>query len=209
MPRNGTIMTAEKPAQTSEAINDVLANRWSPRAFDPERPVTREKITALLEAARWAPSCFGDEPWRILIFDKARDAENWHKAKACLAEGNQVWAQHAPVLMATVADTLFRRNEKPNRWGSYDTGAAGVSLCLQATAQGMIAHQMGGFDSDRLGQDCGIPERFVPMAMIAVGYQGDPATLPDGPRESELAERSRRPLEEIAFSGDWGTPYNG
>lgn len=201
-------MSTNKLAQTSESISDIIASRWSPRAFDPDRAVTRERITALLEAARWAPSCFGDEPWRFLVFDKARDPESWHKAKICLAEGNQVWAIHAPVLLASVADSRFRRNATPNRWGMYDTGAAAVSLCLQATAQGMIAHQMGGFDAAKLAESFGIPDEFTPMAMIAIGYQGDSDSLPEGPREAELADRSRQSLHEIAFSGHWDSPYS-
>lgn len=202
------MMPSSKRAQSSESINDVIASRWSPRAFDADKAVTRERITALLEAARWAPSCYGDEPWRFLVFDKARDPESWHKARACLAEGNQAWATHAPVLMASVADSCFRRNGKPNRWGTYDTGAAAISLCLQATAQGMIAHQMGGFDAARLAESFGIPDAFTPMAMIAIGYEGDPESLPDGAREAELADRSRQPLDGIAFSGHWDSPYS-
>jgi nitroreductase len=201
-------MPSNKLAQTSESINDVIASRWSPRAFDADKAVTRERITALLEAARWAPSCFGDEPWRFLVFDKARDPESWHKARACLVEGNQVWADRAPILMASVADSRFRRNGKPNRWGMYDTGAAAISLCLQATAQGMIAHQMGGFDAEKLAVSFGIPDGFTPMAMIAIGYEGDPDRLPEGPKEAELADRLRQTLDKIAFSGHWDSPYS-
>lgn len=201
-------MSANKLAKTSETIHEVIAQRWSPRSFDPDQAVTRERITALLEAARWAPSCYGDEPWRFLVFDKARDPESWHLAQSCLAEGNQVWAGHAPLLLASVADSCFRRNEKPNRWGMYDTGAAAISLCLQATAQGMIAHQMGGFDADKLAESFEIPARFIPMAMIAIGYAGDPDALPEGPRAAELADRNRQPLEGIAFSGRWESPYS-
>ena len=202
-------MSDNKLAQTSESISDIIASRWSPRAFDPDKAVTRERITALLEAARWAPSCFGDEPWRFLVFDKARDPESWHKAWGCLVEGNQAWATHAPVLMASVADSRFRRNGKPNRWGMYDTGAAAISLCLQATAQGMIAHQMGGFDGEGLSESFGIPAEFTPMAMIAIGYAGDPDSLPEGAKEAEQADRSRQPLDEIAFSGHWDSAYAG
>ena len=109
--------------------------------------------------------------------------------------------------MAAVADSRFSRNGKPNRWGQYDTGAASENLCLQATALNLVAHQMGGFDRARLAERFEIPERFTPMAMIAVGHPADPSTLPEDRQEDERARRSRRPLEDIAFHGHWGAPH--
>jgi nitroreductase len=200
-------MTDAKRATTAEPINDLLATRWSPRAIDQELPVERAQITALLEAARWAPSCFGDQPWRFLVWDRFFDEAGWQAAFDCLAEGNQAWVRRAPVLMAALADSQFRRNGKPNRWGQYDTGAASENLCLQATALGLVAHQMGGFDGNRLAAAFGVPERFTPMAMIAVGHPADASTLPEDRQEDERAPRKRRPLEEIAFQGHWDAPY--
>lgn len=200
-------MLIDKPAITSEPIHELLASRWSPRAFDPEQAVTREQITALLEAARWAPSCFGDEPWRFIVLDKARDPDNWRRGYECLAEGNRKWAEHAPLLIATLADSRFRTRDAHNRWAQYDTGAAGMSLVLQAVALGLIAHQMGGFDAAALAAGFGVPERFMPMAVIAVGYPGDPVRLPGDLQEREMAQRNRESLTDIAFAGRWDEPY--
>lgn len=202
-------MQESKRARTARPIHDLLARRWSPRAIDPDRPVARDHVVALLEAARWAPSCFGDEPWRYLVWDRSRDTEAWEKAFGCLTERNQAWVRRTPLLFAAVADSLMRRNEKPNRWGQYDTGAASENLCLQATALGLVAHQMGGFDARRLATTFAIPERFTPMAMIAVGHPGDPKDLPEDRQESELAERSRQPFDETCFEGAWGRPVDG
>jgi len=140
----------EKPASTEVPIAALLARRWSGRAFDPDRPVPREVLLALCEAARWAPSCYGDEPWRFVIWDRCAEPDNWARAFAALAEGNRAWARDAPILMLAAAATVFARDGRANRWGAYDTGAAGMSLCVQATESGLMIHQMGGFDPERL-----------------------------------------------------------
>ena len=194
----------ENRAVTSVVIEDSLARRWSGRAYDPARPITRPQVLALLEGARWAPSCFGDQPWRYLVWDRMQDAGNWQRAFACLGEFNQGWAGNAPVLMLALADTLFNHNNQPNRWGGYDTGAASMSLCVQAVALGIMVHQMGGFDGGKVQKEFAIPERFTPMAMIVVGYQLAKADIPADMHEREFAARQRRPLGEVAFSGEWG-----
>jgi len=187
-------------------IHPVLANRWSPRAFDADKPVGRETLLACLEAARWAPSCFGDEPWRFIVFDKANDKAGWDKMLACLAAKNQEWAKNAPVLLLACAATLFR-NGKPNRWGEYDTGQAAISLCLQAEAQGLASHQMGGFDSAAARTAFAIPDDVTPMAAIAIAYQASADNLDEGFREAELAERKRQPLDSNFFVGAWDKPF--
>jgi len=199
-------MIVQKKAQTSVAIHDIIARRWSPRAFDKSKPVSRGQVMALLEAARWAPSCYGDEPWRYLVWDRYRDPGPWQKAFECLSEGNQAWVQNAPLLLASVAASQFVHNGNPNRWGQHDTGAASANLVLQAVALGLAAHQMGGFDVDMLRERFAIPAGFTPMAMIAVGYQADVAILERNFKERELAARTRRPIGEKFFEGAWGVP---
>ncbi|MCP5157999.1 MAG: nitroreductase family protein [Gammaproteobacteria bacterium] len=193
----------EKPATTSTPIAELLARRWSPRAIDPGQPVSREQLLALLEAARWAPSCFGDQPWRYLVWDRFRDAEAWQQAFACLAEGNQIWVKNAPILLLSVAAPHFGHNQKPNRWAQYDTGAASENLCLQATTLGLVAHQMGGFDADQAKATFNIPTDHACMAMIAVGHPGPVDGLPEMLREKEQAPRERKSLAQIAFEGRW------
>ena len=197
-----------KTASTQVDVHDLIARRWSCRAFDASRKVSREQIVSLLEAARWAPSCFGDEPWRFIVWDKNSDAAAWEKAFGCLVEWNQNWVKNAPVLVLVTANSLFRKNGNPNRWGQYDTGAAAENLCLQAVASGLMAHQMGGFDEDKTRRTFNVPKEFALMAMIAVGYQGDPEILDDNQelKELELAERARTPLGVHFFEGDWDVP---
>lgn len=194
---------AAKNATTSEPIEELLARRWSPRAFDRDRQVDSRTLVRLFEAARWAPSCFNEQPWRYLVFDRFQSEDDWGKALACLVESNQAWAAHAPVLLAAIADTMFSQTGKSNRWCHYDTGAASENLCLQATAMGLAAHQMGGFDATAVSTTFHIPERYEPIAMIAVGYAGDPQRLSERYRKSELAERMRRPVADFVFFNDW------
>lgn len=194
----------QKPAVTQVPIHEIIANRWSGRAYDAERRVSQGQTIALLESARWAPSCYGDQPWRFIVWDKDVDPSGWQKVFNCLTPGNQAWAKNAPLLILACADTLFNHNGQPNRWAGYDTGAAVENLCLQATAMELMAHQMGGFDADKTRVEFSIPSRFTLMAMISVGYPADIATVHGDALQRETAPRSRRPLGELFFRGEWG-----
>ena len=194
----------DRPAPTNIAIHDLLKRRWSPRAFDPNRPVTREQLKVLLEAGRWAPSCNGDEPWRYLIWDKGRDPQGWQKAYDCLNENNKKWVKNVPLLMLSCAGSAFEATGKPNRWTQHDTGAASVSMALQAGAMGLVIHQMGGWDADKARAAFAIPPEYTPMAMIAVGYQASPEILDDETKAKEMRPRGRKPVAERFYEGGWG-----
>ena len=193
----------KKTAETAFPVHDLIAERWSPRAFA-DRPVATELLGSLLEAARWAPSCFNAQPWRYLVA-RREDAEGFERLAACLVEGN-AWAREAPVLMLAVARTTFEHNGKPNRHAWHDVGLASQSLALQAQALGLATHQMAGFDADRARKLLGIPAGFEPVAMIAVGHPGEAGALPGPLAERERTPRGRRPLEELAFGPAWGEP---
>ena len=193
-----------KPAVTQVAIDSTIADRWSGRAYDAAKPVSHTQLVALLEAARWAPSCFGDEPWRFVVWNKAANPQAWQQAYDCLVPGNQAWAIDAPVLVLACADTLFGHNQKPNRFAQYDTGAAAENLCLQAASMGLMAHQMGGFDADLAREKFNIPAQFTLMAMISVGYPADISTLSGDALTRETAERKRKPLSDLFFDASWG-----
>ncbi len=194
----------QKPATPEVKIHELIQTRWSPRAFDPDKPVSQDDLLALLEAARWAPSCFNDQPWRFIVCNKSTDETGWQNAFATLAEKNQRWAKNAPVLILAVAMDNFNHNGLPNRWAMYDTGAASMSLCLQATALGLIVHQMGGFNVEKAREVFYLPDDCKPMAMMAVGYQAYETVLDDDFKESELGARSRAMLNERFYAGQWG-----
>lgn len=197
------------PAISQVAINETIANRWSGRAYDASQAVTSEQIIALLEAARWAPSCYGDQPWRLIVWNKNTDTQAWQQAFDCLAPSNQTWVKDAPVLFLVCANTLFNHNQQPNRWAQYDTGAAAENLCLQAASMGLMAHQMGGFNADLARDTFNIPAQFIPMAMICVGFAADIATVTGEALTRETAARSRRPLHELFFADAWDKPIDG
>jgi nitroreductase len=194
----------EKPAQAKHSIEPVIARRWSPRAFE-ERPVEPEKLKSLFEAARWAPSSNNEQPWRFLVATRDNRSD-YDKLFSCLSEGNAKWVFRAPVLLLSVASLLFEDDGKPNRHALHDTGMAVENLVLQATALGLQAHQMAGYDMEKARKACQVPSGYEPVAMIAVGYPGDPGVLPDYLRERELKPRERQPIEDFVFSASWGQP---
>lgn len=198
----------EKPAPADYPLDPEITRRWSPRIFEEGRAVEREKILVLLEAARWAPSCFNEQPWRYLVFDGS-DAEAMARARACLVEGN-AWALKAPVLMISVARNNFTHNEEPNRTAQHDVGLASENLVLEAVAQGLVAHQMAGFNTAQVRTEFNVPEDYTVLAMIAVGYpyRGSLDDLTEKARAGELAQRKRKPLSEVAFAGAWDTAYD-
>lgn len=198
-----------KPAITQVKLHDIIEARWSPRAFDIEKPISPETLTALMEAARWAPSCFNDQPWRFIVCNKAGDESHWQRAFSCINEKNQLWAKNAPLLILSVAMENFNHNGKPNRFAEYDTGAASVSLCLQATALGLVSHQMGGFDAQKAREVFELPDGCHPMAMMAIGYQAEADILDDNFKEAESKERSRAELEERFYFGKFGEQKTG
>ncbi len=179
--------------------------RRSGRAYDPDIALTEQQITSLCEAAHWAPSCYGDEPWRFIIWNKHQDAGAWQNAFDCLSPGNQVWAQHAPLLILAASNPNFKHNDTPNRWQSYDTGAAALNLCLQATHLNLVSHQMGGFDADNLKQAFKIPKEIECWAMIAIGAPADTSTLSTKLQEREQQPRTRQPLIHNFHHNGWET----
>jgi len=192
----------KKPAETSSPIHDLIRHRWSPRAFD-SRAVEPEKLRSLFEAARWAASSFNAQPWFFIVGAKA-DAENYQKILDCFVEFNQSWAVSAPVLALSVARTKFEHNGAPNNHAFHDVGQAAANLALEAANLGLQIHQMAGILPDKARQIFSIPEGYEAVAGIAIGYPGDPGTLPDKLREQEHAPRSRKPLDSFVFTGSWG-----
>lgn len=205
---NETIANLEYPANkiapAHERTLDIIRRRWSPRAFS-DRAVTKDDLLPLLDAARWAASCYGEEPWRFLIATKANPAE-YETMLGCLVEANRSWAKSAPVLMLTVARKNFSHNETPNYYALHDTGLALGILMVQATSMGLYVHGMGGFDKEKAHAVYSIPEDYDLGAAVAIGYLGDPDALPEKTRKMELAPRKRKPMNEIVFAGTWANP---
>ncbi len=191
-----------KPAETSVAIDPLLAGRWSPRTFDAS-PLAGDEVTALLEAARWAASCANAQPWRFIV-GLVGDAT--HAAILDTLMGfNRPWADAAPMLVVGVA---MVRTPEGKDWahGTFDLGASMTAMTLQAVSLGLVSHQVAGFDVAKAVEAFSIPEGFRPMSVATIGRLGDVDALPDDAKEREAAPRVRKPLSEIAFTGGWGIP---
>lgn len=183
--------------QAQYPVDELFLDRWSPRAMSGEG-VTDEELMTLFEAARWAPSSYNNQPWRILY--ARRETEQWPVFFNLLVEGNQAWAKDAAALLLFVSKETFDFNGKPYPTHSFDTGAAWENLALQATMLGLVTHGMQGFDYERARSELNIPEGFRVEAMIAVGRPGDPAQLSESMRERE-APSGRKSLAEITCEG--------
>jgi nitroreductase len=201
---NNTVNTSpaiHKTADTRYPITEVLQDRWSPVVFS-DRAVEGDKLRSVLEAARWAASSFNEQPWSFIVATKENGAE-FDRLLHCLAEGNQEWAKTAPVLMLSVAKLTFEHNGVENRHAFHDVGAASAQLTVQATALGLFAHQMAGFDVAKARETYGIPAGYDPVAAIALGYLGNPQTASERLQQREAAPRSRKTLEQFVFTGQW------
>jgi nitroreductase len=188
-------------APTEHPVHELIAGRWSPRSFDPERPVEEDKLRRIFEAARWAPSCFNEQPWEYNVFTVEERAA-LDKARQCLSAGN-AWAERAPVLAFSITKKRFDHNGKNNRFSSYDAGQATLLAALQAVELGLVFHQMAGYSRKELEEHYPLPDGYAYKAAIAIGYpSAPPEVLSDAQRKEESERRPRRPQNEfVHFHG--------
>jgi len=191
----------DKEAKTAYPINGLAAQRWSPRAFL-DKPVEREKLISLFEAARWSASGGNEQPWRFILGLKP-DA-TWQKIFSCLNGANQVWNQQVPVLILACANKISTWDGGISPYFQYDTGQSAAHLSLEAMHQGLYVHQMGGFSAAKCRELFEVPDTFEVLTAIAVGYIGDPGMLPEKLKLRETEERTRKNLSELLFSGRFG-----
>jgi nitroreductase len=192
-----------KSAPHVEGVLPIFHERWSPRAFD-GRDVSTADLANVFEAARWAASSGNAQPWRFLV--GTRNSPAHAKIHEALVDFNKEWAGHAPVLILGTSLAVNPKTGKPNAYALFDLGAASSYLTLQAASQGLVAHQMAGFSHETARRLLEIPENYALGSVIALGYQGEPAVLPNATLvEREVAPRDRKPLSEIAFSA-WDVP---
>jgi nitroreductase len=197
----------DKRARTAHPVQEVIANRWSPYAFA-DQEVSAEDLRCLFEAARWAPSSYNEQPWSYIVATRA-DRGEFERVLSCLVEGNQAWAKAAPVLALGVATLNFKRNDKPNRAALHDLGLAAGNLVLEATARGLVVHQMIGIVPERARELYAIPAGSEAVTGLAIGTAGAADALPAPLQERDLAPRERKTLAEFVFAGAWGTPFEG
>ena len=188
-------------AKTDYAISEIIAKRWSARAFS-TRPVENTKLLSILEAARWAPSSRNEQPWRYIVFT-TDNPEMLKKAQSVLKEIND-YAKRAPILICAIAKKIYSENGNPNRLHFHDLGAANENMFLEAFNQGLIMHEMGGFDVQKAREVFNVPEDYEVGIMIAIGYQDTYHVLPVRLKEKAFTPRVRKPLSEIVFIEEIG-----
>jgi nitroreductase len=192
----------QKQAPTQYPIHELIANRWSPRAFA-DKAIEPGVLRSLFEAARWAPSCNNEQPWAYIVATKG-SKEQFAKILGTLVEFNQKWAKDAAVLAIAVVELAFAKNGATNRNAQYDVGAASALLSVEATARGLVVHQMGGYDVEKARTVLRIPAGWDPIAALTIGYPGDHEALPQPYKDRETGPRTRKPIAEFVMSGEWG-----
>jgi nitroreductase len=202
MPNDPPAVIVPEMDNASCAVHPLLTQRKSPYAFS-SKPVDSETLAILMEAARWAPSSMNEQPWSFILATKANKSE-FERLLACLIEYNVQWAQHAPVLLLSVAKLTFESTGEPNRHAFYDVGQAVANLSFQAMVSGLVVHQMAGFDVEKTRKEFSIPPDHEPVAVVAIGYSGNLAGLLEKLRKKGSSPRKRKPLSSFVFERGWG-----
>ncbi len=192
-------VSLDRTAPTDAPVLDVLAARWSPRAYDGSAHLDDGKLASALEAARWSPSAYNNQPWRFIV---ARRGSETHAAIAeTLIDFNAVWAPSAGALVVAIAE-LESDAGRTFATAHYDLGQAVAHFSVQAHHDGLFVHQMTGFDAPAVHARFDLPDRFEVVTLLAVGELGDPDQLPESARERERAPRERRPIAETVILDD-------
>jgi nitroreductase len=189
-----------KRASADHPLTPLIAARWSPRAFDPDRPLTDRDVLPLLEAARWSASSSNLQPWRFAW--SLRGEAGFDALLGSLARSNAAWAHRAGALLLGCA-VMNKPDGAPNRHAAHDLGQALAQFTLQAASQGLAVHQMGGFDVEAARAAMRLPAGVEPFTAVALGWPGQPALLDERTREREEAPRERLPLAGISLRGGW------
>ncbi len=181
--------------KTEHEIHELIKKRWSPRAFA-DQEIEQEKINSLFEAARWAASASNEQPWKFIYATK-NNKRKYKDILYCLVESNIVWARSAPLLVLTMVDSKFKKNNKINYWNYHDLGLAIGNLTTQASSLDLYVHNMAGFSKETAKEVFNIPENIEPVTIIAIGYLGDPKILSDELKSRELSEQVRKPFDDL------------
>lgn len=190
-----------KPTDSSVPLHPLLEQRWSPRSFEPATELSDAQFTALFEAARWAPSWGNTQPAHYIAGQ--RGEPTFDRIFSTLTRGNKSWAEPVSALVIGVAQAVNDEGE-PMPYGEYGLGLATQNLVLQAVAEGLVTHQMAGFDREATRAEFAIPAEFEPLVAIAIGRQGPADALSDRLQEKEHAPRSRKDLSDVVYTGSWG-----
>lgn len=179
-------------------LNKAIQNRWSPREFS-DKPVTKEMIDLLFEAARRAPSAMNEQPWSYYYVQK-ENSKVFNDFVGFLIGNNPLWAKNAQVLIVSVMKKHYDYKNRPNGKALHDIGAANVSLAIQAAEMGLQVHQMGGFNKEKAAEYLHLnSESFEPVTVIAVGFPDETGPLPEDSKQRVQQHQSRKEQSEFVF----------
>ncbi len=199
-------MNHPKHAQPDHPVHDLISQRWSPYAFA-DKSVSKDDLQSLFEAARWAASSYNEQPWSYIVA-RREDSDAFAQLLSCLVEGNQAWAKHVPVLAIGCTSTKFAKNGQPNAAAEHDLGLASANLTFEATARGLVVHQMIGILPDRVRSLYNVPDDVNPKTGLAIGYAAPADAVPEQLQGRDLSSRTRKPLAEFVFSEKWGNSHD-
>ncbi|MXX98730.1 MAG: nitroreductase family protein [Gammaproteobacteria bacterium] len=177
----------------AEGVDALFYQRWSPRSFN-KKPIDEKSLKTIFDAARWAPSCYNDQPWRFITSNGNQDFDIFCNL---LTEFNQKWASNASLLGFIVARKHFEHNGKPNQLAAFDCGAAWLAMTLQARLLGLYTHGMGGIKREEIYKAFDLdPAEYEVICGFALGYIDSANHMPDDLAEIEKPS-ARKPLEQI------------
>ena len=192
-------MKGSEKRKAGYSIDLLFLDRWSSRAMS-GREIAEEELLTLFEAARWAPSAYNNQPWRILY--ARRNTIHWPVFFDLLVDFNKIWAKDAAALVVFLSKRTFEHNGEVSVTHSFDTGAAWENFALQATLKNFVVHGMEGFDYQRARAVLKVPDDFQVEAMAAIGKPGKREELPIGLQEREIPN-DRRTLAEMVNEGPY------
>lgn len=190
-----------KTAPSDHAIHELIGERWSPYWFD-NRPISNSDMCAIMEAARWAPSSYNEQPWCFLMSNR-EDVGRHAPMVECLIEGNRTWAREAPILLLGLTHRSFAQSGEPNPACEHDLGLAAASLTLEASARGIQVHQMSGILRARIRETYRVPADVTPLTALALGYCAAAKDVPDRYQDRQNRARERKPLSSFVYAGSW------
>ena len=182
-----------------EGLLNEIEKRRAKRALS-DRKIPEETIRRLMIAATYAPSCFNHQSWRFLVLTEEEPLKMAHEALS----GGNYWAKKAPLLLLVVTkpDLDCRLNDRRD-YALFDCGLATENLILQAGKEGLYAHPMAGFEPLKVKEAFKIPEEYIVITLVAIGYPGEDHFLNEKHRELEVSPRERKPDSEVICYNAW------
>jgi len=176
-------------------VAPLFLERWSPRAFQ-RYSIDADTLTRIMDAARWSPSCFNAQPWRFYTSTEA----TFDDFLSLLVEGNQGWAKDVSVIGFLIGQKHFEHNGKPNAYSAFDSGAAWMSMTLQARMEGLYTHGMGGIKANEVAEYLKLDtEQYEVLMGFTIGKLADFEGLSDEQRANEVPNQ-RKALDDVWFS---------